>query len=323
MERLILFGSMAKFSGDETYRHRPRLDQYIDGFMARWGQGAFTELVTPERGLAVDDGNRIARLERMTGSPGAMREIFEANDTIDVRPVLSQIQAPSLVVHRRGDRMVHPENGRYLAEHIPRATYLELPGRSHAPWLGNVEVVVEAIHHFAGITGTSSSHAPTDDERRLATALFTDIVGSTERLAALGDAGWRDLLDRHDEAVAELLAHHRGRLVKNTGDGILALFDGPARAVACAAGLVEALRTLGLPVRAGLHVGEIVERGDNVTGLAVNIAARVMDLAGPGEVLLTRTLMALTGGSGLGFAVAGRHTLKGPPGEFELFRPQA
>jgi class 3 adenylate cyclase len=320
VERLVLCGAMARFVGSEDYPHRPKIEAYIDDFVAAWGKGALAPLMEPDRGYEPGYPEVLARFERMSATPSSIRKYLLANERIDVRPILSDVRLPTLIIHRRKDRAVARDNGRYLADNIPRAIYLELPGRSHLPWLGDAEMIVEATVRFA--EAVAPEHASKDfDQRRLATALFTDIAQSTAQLAAMGDQRWREVLDRHDRVVDDLVNNFRGNIIKNTGDGILALFDGPARAIRCAEQLIAELDAIGLAVRAGLHVGEIVQRDDDVTGLAINIAARVMDQAEAGEVLLTRTLMDLTGGSGIGFIPAGTHELKGIPGSFDLFRP--
>ena len=319
VERLVLFGSMARFDGAENYPYRPQLEAYIDDFISSWGKGALVPLMAPEDDYEPGYPEWLARLERMSASPSAMRKFLMANKRIDVRPILSDVRQPTMIIQRRKDRAVARQNGRFLADNILDAVYLELPGQSHLPWLGNSDMVVNAIIQFCEAAELESINEGLE-ERRLATALFTDIVQSTEKLVAMGDQRWREVMDRHDNLAESLTSNFRGRLVKNTGDGILALFDGPARALHCAQHLVKELDGIGLSIRAGLHVGEIVVRGDDVTGLAVNIAARVMGEAEPGEVLATRTLMDLTGGSEIVFDRAGIYELKGVPGNFEVFR---
>ena len=319
VERLVLFGSMARFDGAENYPHRPPLEDYIDDFVAAWGKGALVHLMAPENDYEPGYPEWLARLERMSASPSAIRKFMMANKRIDVRPILSDVRLPTLIIQRRQDRAVARGNGRYLADNILEAVYLELPGRSHLPWLGDPDTVVDAIVRFAKASSLGSIRDGLD-ERRLATALFTDIVQSTEQLAAMGDQRWREMMDQHDHLAESLVDNFRGRIVKSTGDGILAIFDGPARALHCAQHLVEELGGIGLSVRAGLHIGEVVVRGDDITGLAVNIAARVMGEAEPGEVLVTRTLMDLTGGSEIVFDPAGTYELKGVPGTFDVFR---
>ena len=320
VERLALFGSLARFVGAQDYPFRPALEVFIDDFVAAWGKNALAPLMEPDRGYPPGYRDLLAKFERMGATPTAMRKFLLANERIDVRPILADVRVPTLIIHRRKDRAVFRGNGRYLADNIPRAVYLELPGRSHLPWLGDAEMVVEAVERFADVAAPGAA-THEFDQRKLATALFTDIARSTEQLAALGDQRWREVLDQHDRVASDLVGQFRGQIIKNTGDGILALFDGPARAVRCAQQLIAEMEGIGLAVRAGLHVGEVVRRGDDVTGLAINIAARVMEQAAAGDLLLTRTLMDLTGGSGIGFAPAGSHELKGVPGVFDLFRP--
>jgi class 3 adenylate cyclase len=207
------------------------------------------------------------------------------------------------------------EAGRYLAEHIPDARLVVLEGQDHAPFAGDSDRIVAEIERFL----TGESHDRAADDRLLATILFTDIVESTGRASALGDAKWRGLLDEHDATVDVELTRHRGRKVKTTGDGVLALFDGPARAVRCGEALRDGLRGLGIEIRAGLHTGEVEVRGDDVGGIAVHIAARVLGLASPGEVLVSRTVTDLVAGSGIGFTDRGEHPLKGVTGSWQLF----
>src|SRR2546427_807749 len=220
----------------------------------------------------------------------------------------------ALVLHCTGDRVVNVENGRYLARHIPNAKYVELPGTDHFPYLGDADAILAEIEEF--LTGVRPLP---ESDRVLATVLFTDIITSTERSAQVGDRRWKDLLDQHDTLIRRELERHRGRLVKNTGDGILATFDGPARAIRCAQAIASSVKSLGIEVRAGLHTGEVELRGEDVTGMGVNIAARVMDAAGPGEVVVSSTVKDLVAGSGLRFADRGIHDLRGVPGEWRLF----
>jgi class 3 adenylate cyclase len=205
-------------------------------------------------------------------------------------------------------------HGRYLAEHIPGAKYVELPGEDHLFYVGDTETMLGEIEEF--LTGVRPLP---ESDRVLATVLFTDIVTSTERSAQVGDRRWKDLLDRHDILIRRDLERHRGRLVKNTGDGILATFDGPARAIRCAQAISTGVKSLGIEIRAGLHTGEVELRGDDVTGMGVNIAARVMDTAGPGEVIVSSTVKDLVAGSGLRFEDRSTHDLRGVPGEWRLF----
>src|SRR5436190_17789197 len=254
-----------------------------------------------------------ARYERLAMGPGAARAIYATMFEIDMRHVPPAIRVATLVLQRSGDRHVPVDHGHYLAEHIPGTKYVELPGE-YLFHVGDTEPVLGEIEEF--LTGARS--APESD-RVLATVLITDIVGSTERAAALGDAGWRDLLAAHHEVVRRELERYRGREIGMTGDGFLATFDGPARAVRCAGAVAQAVLRLGVEVRAGLHTGEVEYVGENVAGIAVHTAARVAALAGPGEVLVSSTVKDLVAGSGLRFAERGPHALKGVPDEWRLF----
>ena len=237
-------------------------------------------------------------------SPAMARRVWRAAET-DVRPILGHLQVPTLVLHARDNRFCRVENGRYLAEHIAGARYVELDAADHVPWASTVDLTGE-IEEF--LTGTRQM-LPSD--RFLATVLFSDIVGSTEQATALGDRVWTARLEQHDRAIDRQLARFGGRLVKRTGDGVLATFDGPARAVQCAVAIRDALRQLGIDVRIGLHTGEVERRGDDVAGIAVHLAQRVQSKAQPGEVLVSRTVVDLVVGSDLHFEDHGEHQLKG------------
>jgi len=233
---------------------------------------------------------------------------------IDVRPALSAITAPTLVLHRSGDRLITVGNGRMLAEAIPGARFVELEGVDHLGFAGDQDAILDEVEEF--ITGVRREREP---ERVLATVLFTDIVASTERAAAAGDRDWRHLLESHDEVVRKELTRFRGREVKQTGDGFLAAFDGPARAVQCAASITDRVRPLGIDIRAGVHTGECELRGGDVAGMAVHIGARVGARAGSGEVLVSSTVKDLVVGSGLQFEERGLAELKGVPGQWRLY----
>jgi pimeloyl-ACP methyl ester carboxylesterase len=281
-----------------------------------WGQQAegMVELFAPS---FADDPEAVeftARMERSAASPAMVQQIFEMFLDIDVRAVLPTIRVPTLVLHRRGDRVVNRRAGEELAAQIPGARYVELPGIDHLPWAGDSEAVLGEIEEF--LTGTRSAPEP---ERVLATVMFTDIVGSTERAAELGDARWRELLSAHQTAVRRELMRFRGVEVKALGDGCLATFDGPARAIRCGRGIAEAARSLGLGVRVGLHSGEVELMEDDLGGIAVHIAARVGALASEGEVLVSSTVKDLVAGSGIRFSDRGTEHLKGIADEWRLF----
>jgi class 3 adenylate cyclase len=296
----------------------------IDGPTAAHGHGPgpvepgsrdnFLELINPS--IAGDQAFRAwwDRVGRRGASPAMAVAISEAVYAADVRRVLPLISVPTLVVQRGDSRMISAEHGRYLADNIPRAIYTELPGEDNLYWLGDADSILDEIEEF--LTGTR--HGPRTD-RLLTTVLFTDIVGSTERIVAVGERRWRDLLDYHDEAVRRQLQRFGGRQVKTTGDGVLATFDGPGRAVQCASAIRDAADELGLEIRAGVHTGEVEVRGEDIGGLSVHIGARVAAAAGPGEILVSRTVTDLVVGSGLEFTDRGEHELKGVPGRWQLF----
>jgi class 3 adenylate cyclase len=237
---------------------------------------------------------------------------------MDVRDILPSVHVPTLVLHRAGDRMVYPQNGRYIADHISGARYIVLPGDDHLAWVGDREALVGEIEEF--LTGTR--HAPETD-RVLATVLFSDIVGSTAKAAELGDKDWKALLGRHDSSVRRQLQRFRGREVKTLGDSFLVTFDGPARAVRCAEGIIRDLEALGLEIRAGIHTGEIEVIGDDIGGIAVHIASRIGAIAAPGEVVVPSTVKDLSAGSGIIFEDRGIHALKGVPDRWQLYAARA
>ncbi len=256
-----------------------------------------------------------ARFERLALSPGAIETMYPVCDLdVDVRSVLRSIRAPTLVFHRRANGWIPFAFGRYLAEHIAGATFVEIAGGEHLYYQGDGDGILSAVQQL--LTG---EHEALDDDRVLATVLFTDIVGSTEKASSLGDRAWRDLLERHHAVVRRQIAHFRGREIATAGDGFLALFDGPARGVRCGLAIRDAVRALGLEVRAGLHTGECERMGDNVGGIAVHIGARIAAEGAPGEVLASSTVRDLVVGSGLTFQDRGYRALRGIEGEWRLF----
>lgn len=285
---------------------------FYERFIAEMGTGKNLDL----QGPSGDDRFQRwwARFERLGASPGAWRELAGILGQIDVRQVLPNIQAPTLVLHRSGDLIVDVAQGRAVAGQIPGAKFVELPGRDHIPFLGDADSIVDEIEEF--LTGVRP--AP-ERERVLATVLFTDIVGSTEAATALGDRRWRALLDAHDHLAEHQISHFRGRQVKSTGDGVLAVFDGPGRAIRCASAIRDEVRSLGIEVRSGLHCGEVELRGQDIGGIAVHIGARVSGLATVGQVLVSSTVKDLVAGSGISFLDSGEHRLKGVPGSWRLF----
>jgi class 3 adenylate cyclase len=317
---LIFGGAFAKrtWAPDYPWAPPPEAHQMVlEAYEKRWGRDTIgLSLIAPDlQGQERERfGQWLGRAQRYGVSPGAAIAWYRMTTQIDVRHVLPAIHVPTLVLHRVGDRAVDIGNARYLAEHIAGARLVELPGSNHFPFIGDVDRMGDEIEEF--LTG---SRRVTEADRILATVLFTDIVGSTQRAADLGDRRWREVLDAHDAAVRRELERHRGREVKTTGDGVLATFDGPARAIRCAVGMSEAMRPLGIDIRAGLHTGECEVRGEDVGGIAVHIGARVASLAAPGEVLVSSTVKDLVIGSEIRFADRGAHPLKGVPGEWRLY----
>jgi len=317
VERLILYGSMARFTWAADYPYRRKLEEILAWFTAAWGKPESMKLFTPSRSGDPVFCEQSARYQRQTASPSAIRRLAVANDQIDVRGILPQVLRPALVLHRRGDIVVSKENGRFLADHIPDAVYQELPGVDHLWFEGDAGSIVDAIVHFA--TADWERPAVDQSERWLATVLFTDIVDSTKLAAKIGDHAWRDVLQKFHAMCRRQLAAQRGREIDTAGDGLFATFDGPARAIRCAAAIANEAKAIGVDVRAGLHTGEVETAGAKVSGLAVHIGARVMSLAGAGEVLVSGTVKDLVAGSGITFEERGVHTLKGVPGEWRLF----
>ena len=258
---------------------------------------------------------RIASYYRAAASPGAAGAILRMNREIDVRIVLPATRVPTLILHRTAEHVIDVGHARYMAQHIPGAKLIELAGEDHQPWLGDRDTVLNEVEKF--LTG---KHQVLEPERVLATVLFTDIQGSTERAAALGDHSWRELLEAFYAKVREVLKQYRGREINTLGDGFLAAFDGPARAIRCAGAIRDAVRSLNLEVRCGLHTGECEVVGNDLAGIAVHTGARVAGLAAPGEVLVSQTVRDLVAGSGLSFEDRGIHALKGVPNEWRLFR---
>jgi class 3 adenylate cyclase len=259
-----------------------------------------------------------ASRQRLSASPGAVLQLQMMNAEIDVRGVLPSIRVPTLVLHRLEDHLPI-EVARWTSAQIPGARLVELPGGPHMPFLGDSEAVVRQIEQFARANHESLAWEDVEHDRVLATVLFTDIVGSTERAIALGDRAWRELIERHHALVRRQLTRFRGREVDTAGDGFFASFDGPARAIRCACEVVEGVKELGLDVRAGLHTGECELADGKVAGIAVHTGARVAALASPGEVLVSGTVKDLVAGSGIHFLDRGSHALKGIPGDWKLF----
>jgi len=313
---LILVDTCARHLRDVDYPcglPADRVPRYLQRTEELWGTGRLLDILAPS--VAHDERFRrwYGRYERLAMGPRAIIATQAAYLERDLRGVLPSIRVPTLVLHRAGDRFIRAGNGRYLAEHIPGAKYVELPGED-ALFVGDTEMLLGEMEEF--LTGT---RPVPEIDRVLATVLFTDIVGSTERAATLGDRAWRTLLDTHHGIVRQELERHRGREIKTVGDGFLATFDGPARAIRCACAIRDELRSLGIEIRAGLHTGECELLNDDVGGIAVHIGARVVATAAPAEVLVSSTVKDLVAGSGLRFVDRGVRSLQGIPGEWRLF----
>jgi pimeloyl-ACP methyl ester carboxylesterase len=315
---LVLYGTFSRLLRAPDYPlgvTEEQLAALVELSAKGWGEGVGLGGWAPSRRGDADLRRWWARLQRVAASPGMVRNIFALYPQLDIRDVLPAIQVPTLVLHRRDDLMLRLEMGRYLADRIPGAKFLELDGTDHLFFTGDADALLDEVEEF--LTGVRPLPVA---ERVLATVLFTDIVDSTKRAVELGDERWKELLGRHDVEVRRQLERFHGCEVNTTGDGFVARFDGPARAIRCAMAIRDVLRSrLGLEVRAGLHTGEIELRGDDISGIAVHIAARVAAAAVAGEVLVSRTVVDLTAGSGLSFAARGEHALKGVAGEWGLF----
>ena len=312
---LILQNTTARYKVADDYPigyRQEAVDFLIEAMSATWGTQEFWALANPgvKDPAFLDVG---ARLQRSSVTPrGAAAQYNYLLNSLDVRQVLSLIQAPTLILHVTANPFISIEHGRYLAECISGAKFVELSGTDLHPG-SNGHVVVEEVANF--LTGLIAI----EPDRALAAVLFTDIVGSTAKASAVGDRQWRNLLETHDSLARTVVEQNRGHIVKTTGDGVLATFDGPGRAIRCAIALREALRPLGLEIRAGLHTGEVEVRGDDIAGIGVHIAARVLEAAGPGDLVVSPAVPMLVAGSGIEFEDRGEHELKGVPGAWKLF----
>ena len=314
---LVLWSPFARFVRAPAHAFgipEPVLTKYLAEFEDKFGTGANVDLLAPS--WAGDAAKRQwwARSERLAGGPGYITSLFELFLRTDARPLLDSIQAPTLVARRRGDRDLRHDHVRDLAERIPHARLAEFDGDDSVWFAGDTDRVLDEIESF--VTGVRSAKP---SNRVLSTVLFTDIVGSTERATQLGDATWTAALAAHDRVVERHITAARGVVVKSTGDGVLATFDGPARAIDCAGAIRDALEDLSLEIRAGLHTGEVEMGDDDIHGIAVHIAARIMSLAAPREVLVSGVIPPLVLGSGITFDDRGSHELKGVPGTWRVF----
>jgi class 3 adenylate cyclase len=315
---LVLYQAMPRMSKAPDYDWplaREEREGNVEVLRSDWGTGTWVLGLSADMEKDQSLRSWAAKLERLAASPGTAAALFRMNSDVDVRPVLPTIQAPTLVLDRPADSWLDSRHARYLADHIPGARLVELPGDHTLPFGPGQDELVDEVEEFL----TGARQAP-DPERVLATVMFSDIVDSTRRAAEMGDRRWRGLLEAMDGNIETELGRHRGRAVKKMGDGLLATFDGPARAIQCAAAIRDgALNGYGLEVRSGLHTGEIELLGDDVGGIAVHIGARVGALAAPGEVLVSNTVKDLVVGSGIEFEDRGERELKGVPGSWRLW----
>jgi class 3 adenylate cyclase len=316
-EALITYGSYAKRVWSPDYPWAPTPEQrqvFFDAISKGWGGVVDLDTLAPSKINDKQFRQWWAAYLRNSASPKDALALAKMNTEIDVRNILVSIHVPALIIHRTDDMDILAGGSRWMAEQIPNARYVELPGNDHLPWVGDSDKILNEIEIFL----TGELHR-SEADRILATCLFTDIVNSTETAQSLGDARWRNLLQNHNEVVRKLLIHYKGREIKTTGDGFFAIFDGPARALRCAAAIRNEVRLLGIEIRAGLHTGECEIIDDDISGIAVHIAARVMSKAMPGEVLSSSTVKDLVAGSGIQFEKKGLFSLKGMAGDWEIW----
>jgi len=296
---------------------RAEFEKFLEELENEWGDlQSFLSKRGPSIADIPEEREFLNRLFTQSASPPSALAITRLNYEIDIRPILPAIQAPALVIHRRGDLTVTSEEATYLSDNLPNGRLVVVEGDDHLPWVGDRDEILREIRQFA--TGSAESAAVSD--RILLSVLMTDLAGSTERAAEIGDAAWHRLLEAHDQAAAAAIARHGGQLVKTTGDGVLATFAGPSRAILAARDMRGAVSALGLEARAGVHIGECLRRGADVSGLAINIAARIMNAAPGGEIWVSGTVRDLVVGAGLGFEALGPRPLKGVPGAWPLHR---
>jgi class 3 adenylate cyclase len=313
---LVLLNGFARYARADDYPPGmpPHVQEiYKTHIETNWGNGTMAYILGPSIADRPGIVEWWGRVERLATTPVRARSRLDSVLELDVRHVLPLVEVPTLVIHSRDNEYVRVGHGRYLAEHIPGARLVERDSADHWP-LPDPDLV-GVIEEFV----TGSRAASHDTDRFLAAVLFVDVVGSTEQVSEIGDRHWRILLDRFEETARNVLAHYGGRLADTTGDGLLATFDGPARAIRCAQQIRDEVRLVGLEIRSGLHAGEVTRRSDSIAGITVHIGARVSALAGPGEVLVTRTVRDLVAGSGVAFEERGEHELKGVPDRWALY----
>jgi class 3 adenylate cyclase/predicted alpha/beta hydrolase len=315
---LILYGSFARFS--DWFPTKQKFDGFLNYVETAWGTGNSVVAFAPSKKGDAAFQRWWGRFERLGGSPSAVINLMRMNSGINIENILPSISVPTLVLHRTEDPTVSIQAGRFLGAHIPGARLIELDGPDHVYYVGdNAMQIADLVADFAATPGTEAQ-STTASRRMLATILFTDVVDSTSRARELGDKGWRELLEAHDATIRREVARFRGSEVKSLGDGFLILFDGPARAIHCAQAITEAMAPLSIKVRAGLHTGEVERTESDVLGIAVHLAARIMDTAGASEVVISRTVKDLVAGSGIAFDEAGEHSLKGIEEKWQLFK---
>jgi len=315
---LIMYGSYPKRIWSEDFPWAPTPDQrqlFFDAIKNGWGGIVDLDIIAPSAMHDERFKKWWASYLRHSASPADALALAKMNTEIDIRHILSAIHSPTLIIHRTGDLDIAVEGSRYMAQKIPNAKFIELPGQDHLPWVGDADKILNEIELFL----TGELHSAVGD-RILATCLFTDIVGSTEAAHSMGDMQWKNLLQSHNEIIRHQLVRHKGNEIKTTGDGFLATFDGPARAVRCACAIRDNLRQIGIEIRAGLHTGECEMMDGDIGGIAVHTAARVLSLAGAGEVFTSATVKDLVAGSGIQFEMKGNFKLKGVPGEWNIFK---
>jgi class 3 adenylate cyclase len=318
---LVLVGCYAKRIRSDDYPWAPALEdrmREIEETETRWGSPDMFRVLAPSKAHDEAFERWVGRYMRQSASPKAAAAMLRMNTYIDVREILPTIRVPTVLIYRMDDADVHVDEGRFIAGQIPGARFVELPGGDHMIFTGDPAAILDEIEEF--LTGARRGPEP---DRVLATVLFTDVVGSTELATRLGDRAWKDLLARHHSAIRAELDRWRGREVDTAGDGFLATFDGPARAIRCAVAAVGSVRRLGMEIRAGVHTGEVEAADGELRGIAVHIGSRVCGLADPGEVLVSRTVADLVAGSGIVLGDRGEHALKGVPGSWQVYAVEA
>ena len=310
---VAIFGAFARFTATDDYNLMPDEQTILNTFLPNWSKGELGNLFIPHRMPEIKKS--MARLERMVCSPSTLESIIKTNSRIDIRAALKDIKVPVLVMHSRDDRAISKHNGRYLADNIPNSKYIEYSHGGHFPWFNTKDNVIDDLLNFYFQDFSDQS----DRSKNLSTIMFTDIKDSTKTLSSLGDKGWNDKLNNHDAIMKSNIERFHGKFIKNTGDGVLAVFNGPVRSIECAEECINALKTINLDIRCSLHFGEIHWRDNDIAGLAVNICARVLEKGNAGYITITKALNDLLGGSKFASKSLGAHHLKGIENDLELF----